>query len=163
MRIRKANLSDLSSIIELIDGEFTKEGLGFVNKAQVETELRKGRIFIADDNGLIVGCRIGVDTVWNMVVVKSQRGRGIGRALIEYHRARTIRVKNTPIGHLSKMQRDNFSDPTGFYEALGYRFWGNSYPRNYWQRAGDRALFHSKGDIPHIAVYKDEKSLLFEL
>lgn len=154
-------MADLSDIITLIDSEFTKEGFGFVNKAQIETELRKGRIIMAREDTHLIGCRIGIDVVWNMVITKTQRGRGVGRALIEYLRPRTIRVKNTPVGHLSKAQRENFPNPTGFYEKLGYKFWGNAYPRNFWQRAGEKAQFHSKGETPHIAIYKDERAVLF--
>lgn len=161
MEIKKAKLADLSGIIALIDNEFTKEGFGFVNRAQIETEIHKGRVFMAREDGVIVGCRIGIDTVWNVVVSKSRRGRGIGKALIEYLRPRTIRVKNKPIGHLSRKQRDNFRDPTGFYEKLGYKFWGNAYPRNFWQRAGGKAKFHTKGETAHIAIYKDERVVLF--
>ena len=161
MKIRKATAADFGEIVKLIDGEFTKEGFGFVNKAQVETELWKGRVFVAEEGGSILGCRIGVDTVWNIIVTKSRRGEGIGRALMEIFRPRTVRVKNTPVGHLSKEQRASFSDPTAFYEELGYKYWGNSYPRNFWQRAGDKAKFHSIGITPHIAIYKDKDTILF--
>jgi len=163
VEIRRAVISDLDQIVKLIDSEFTKEGFGFVNRAQVETELQRGRIIVAEDKRLIIGCRIGIDTVWNMVVTKSRRGQGVGKSLIEHIRPRTIRVKNTPVGHLSKEQKTNFPDPTVFYEKLGYRFWGNAYPKNFWQRAGKTALFHNKGKLPHIAVYKDSHSLLFEV
>ena len=161
MKYRKATLADFRKITDLIDGEFTKEGFGFVNRAQIETEIIKGRVFIADNNGEIVGCRIGADTVWNIVVAKAERGKGIGRQLIEMLRPRTIRVKNQPIGHLSNKQKEEFTDPTPFYESLGYKYWGNSYPRNFWQKAGDKAQFHSQGENPHIAIFKDERSLLF--
>jgi len=160
MRIRIAQLDDFESIIKLIDGEFTKEGFGFVNREQVKTEIRKKRVMVADIEGTICGCRIGMDTVWNIVVTKEHRGKGIGKALINYRRPSTIRVKNKPVGHLSKAQKDNFPDPTAFYEKLGYKFWGNAYPKNFWQRAGDKALFHYSGETAHIAIYKDASRLL---
>jgi len=164
MKIRLANLDDFENIIELIDNEFTKEGFGFVNREQVRTEIRKGRVFLALDGSDLLGCRIGIDTVWNMVVSKASRGQGVGKALIEYHRPRTIRVKADPIGHLSKAQRDNFTDPTGFYEALGYKYWGNAYPKNFWQRGKNgKGQFHSRGETAHIKIYKDPNTLLFEL
>jgi len=160
MKIQKATLRDFDSIVALIDGEFTKEGFGFVNREQIKTEIRKGRVIIALDNNGIIGCRIGLGTVWNMVVSRANRGEGIGRQLIEYSRPHTIRVKNRPIGHLSKEQRENFPDPTGFYEKLGYRLWGNARAKNFWQRAGDKALFHSEGELPHIAIYKDPHQVM---
>lgn len=156
MRIRRAKLDDFAKIIKLIDGEFTKEGFGFVNRAQVDTEIRKNRVLVADDNGEIFGVRIGIDTVWNIVVSKVKRGEGIGRELINYHRPRTIRVKSNPIGHLSKEQRENFTDPTPFYEKLGFKFWGNSYPKNFWQKGKDgKGQFHIQGENPHIAIYRE--------
>jgi N-acetylglutamate synthase-like GNAT family acetyltransferase len=116
MIIRRALFTDLNTIVSLIDNEFTKEGYGFVNKAQIETEIRNNRVIVADDDG-ICGVRIGVGTIWNLVVSHDKRGEGIGKGLIEYLRPHTIRVKSDPIGHLSKDQKDNFVDPTGFYEA----------------------------------------------
>jgi len=161
MELRKAKIGDFAQIVRLIDSEFTKEGFGFVNRAQIEIEIKKGRVFVAVKDGHIIGCRIGGDTVWNIVVAKNERGQRIGSQLIEILRPRTIRVKCKPVGHLSKAQRENFVDPTPFYEKLGYKYWGNAYPRNFWQRAGDKAKFHTKGEIPHIAIYKDEEALLF--
>ena len=158
--IRLASISDFDKIISLIDGEFTKEGFGFVNKAQVETEINKKRVLVAVKDTEIVGCRIGLGTVWNMIVSKKERGEGVGRQLIEYYRPHTIRVKNQPVGHLSKKQREEFTDPTGFYESLGYKFWGNQKAKNFWQRAGDKALFHREGELAHIAIYKDPAQVM---
>jgi len=161
MRLRKALAVDLEAIVGIIDGEFTKEGYGFVNKAQIDTEIHRGSVTVAENDGAIVGVRIGVDTVWNLVVTKSERGKGVGRALINHRRPSTIRVKSDPIGHLSKEQRSNFTDPTAFYEALGYKFWGNSYPRNFWQKGkGGKGQYHKLGNNPHIRVFKDGERLL---
>ena len=162
MRIRKANLADFNNIVALIDGDFTKEGFGFVNREQIRTEIRKQRVLLAEDNNTLLGVRIGLGTVWNMVVAHEARGRGIGKALIEYTRPHTIRVKADPIGHLSREQRETFTDPTGFYEALGFRLWGLSFPRNFWQRGKDgKGQFHIKGETAHIKIYKDPNAVMF--
>ena len=158
--LRHATLDDFLTIVALIDGEFTKEGFGFVNREQVKTEITKGRVILALDGQEVIGCRIGLGTVWNMVVSKPHRGKGIGRMLIEHHRPHTIRVKNQPVGHLSKEQRENFPDPTEFYEKLGYKLWGNAKARNFWQRAGEKAMFHSEGALSHIAIYKDPQQVM---
>ena len=121
MDIRRAKGADLLSIIALIDNEFTKQGYGFVSKAQIETEIYKRRVLIAIEDNKILGCRIGMGTVWNLIVATENRGQGIGKALIEYMRPHTIRVKADPIGHLSIAQRQNFKDPTAFYKKLGFQ------------------------------------------
>lgn len=161
MQIRRAIQGDYEMIVRLIDNEFTKEGFGFVNRAQINTEIGKGRVLVADDGGDIVGVRIGIGTVWNIAVSNSERGKGIGKMLIEYHRPHTIRVKSDPIGHLSKLQRENFTDPTGFYESLGYKFWGNSFPKNFWQKGKDgKGQFHTRGCKAHIKIYKDPSAIM---
>jgi len=163
MHIRQATIDDFGNIVKLIDGEFTKEGFGFVNRAQIMTEITKRRVIVAEDEGRIYGVRIGLDTMWNLVVSQSQRGRGVGRALVAYHRPRTVRVKTDPIGHLSKEQRKQFVDPTEFYRKLGFRFWGNSYPKNFWQKGKNgKGQFHIKGDKAHIKIYRDPLTILEE-
>lgn len=162
MKTRRANLKDFDSIIKLIDNDFTKEGFGFVNREQIKTEILKRRVVIAENGGGLLGVRIGLGTVWNMVIAHEARGQGIGKALIDYMRPHTIRVKADPIGHLSKEQKETFVDPTGFYEALGFRLWGLSYPRNFWQKGKDgKGQFHIKGKTAHIKVYKDPNAVMF--
>jgi hypothetical protein len=149
--------------VRLIDTQFTKQGYGFVNKAQIETEVNKRRVIVADDSGDLCGVRIGIDTIYNLVVTFDKRTHGIGSLLLDYPcKARTIRVKSDPIGHLSNAQKDNFVDPTGFYEKLGYKFWGKSFPKNFWQKGKDgKGQFHSIGDNPHIKIYKLDGTTLF--
>jgi len=159
--VRKATINDYESIIMLIDGEFTKEGFGFVNGAQVKTEIHRHNVWVAVDGNEVVGCRIGSNTLWNLVVSKARRGEGIGRQLVETAPPQTIRVKAIPVGHLSKAQREAFESPEAFYQALGYHLWGHDYPRNFWQRAGETAQYHAKGDVPHILIYRNPDTTLF--
>lgn len=160
MIIRKAEFRDLDSIVRLVDDDFTKLGYGFVNKAQIETEIVKKRVVVAEDGETIIGVRIGLSTLWNIVVARESRGKGIGKALIEYARPLMIRVKSDPIGHLSNEQRESFVDPTAFYEKLGYQLWGLSFPKNFWQKGiGGMGQFHMKGSKAHIKIYKDSTAM----
>ena len=159
--VRKATMDDYNGIIRLIDGEFTAAGFGFVNGMQVQTEIRRHNVWVASDGGEVVGCRVGGNTVWNLVVAKASRRRGVGRDLIEAHQPQTIRVKAIPVGHLSKRQREEFESPEAFYESLGFRLWGRAFPRNFWQRAGDKAQFHARGDQQHILIYRNPEATLF--
>jgi len=162
MLIRRAILSDYKEVVTMIDNEFTKEGFGFVNRAQIETEIRKNRVIVAiGESDEICGVRIGVGTVWNLAVSSDKRGQGIGRKLIEYYRPHTIRVKSDPIGHLSNKQKEDFVDPTGFYETLGFKLWGKSFPKNFWQKGKDgKGQFHARGDKDHIKIYKDPNAVM---
>ena len=160
--VRHATIDDYPQVIALIDGEFTKEGFGFVNGAQVKTEIHRRNVWVAEDGGEVVGCRIGSNTLWNLVVSKARRGEGIGRQLVEAAPPQTIRVKAIPVGHLSKAQREAFESPEAFYQALGYQLWGKDYPRNFWQRAGETAQYHAKGDVAHILIYRNPETTMFQ-
>jgi GNAT superfamily N-acetyltransferase len=161
IEIRKAIIADFDKVIALIDGEFTKEGFGFVNGAQVKTEIHRRNVWVAIDSGEVIGCRIGSNTLWNLIVSKARRGEGIGRQLVEIAPPQTVRVKAIPVGHLSKAQLEAFESPEAFYQALGYRLWGRAFPRNFWQRAGNKAQFHAKGNLQHILIYHNPNDMLF--
>lgn len=159
--IRLAELADYDNVVAHIDLHFTKEGYGFVNRAQIKTEIAKGRVVIALIENEIVGVRIGLNTLWNLVVANDQRGNGIGRLLVEFQRPLTIRVKCEPVGHLSNKQEANFTDPRPFYEALGFIEWGDKVviARNFYQKGGG---YHAKGTKEHIRIYCDPKTRLFD-
>lgn len=159
--IRKATLDDFDGVIALVDSEFTTAGFGFVNRAQVRTEILRHNVWVAISDGQVQGVRVGGNTVWNLVVSKDSRRQGVGRALIEAHLPQTIRVKAIPVGHLSNEQKAAFESPEAFYESLGYRLWGRAFPRNFWQRAGDKAQFHARGDKQHILIYRNPEATLF--
>ncbi len=161
VKIKKAMFNDLPLVVEGMDNILSKEGFGFVNKMQIKTEIKRGTVFIAYMGETPCGFRVGKDRLWNIAVYPEYRGMGIGKILLSHHRPNTIRVKNTPIGHLSKEQRENFTDPTPFYEAMGYTKIGTDFGRNFWQKGSDKANFHKQGKIKHISIYIDEDAYLF--
>ncbi len=163
MLVRLAHFADYTAIVNLIDKDFTRQGYGFVNREQIFTEIKKHRVIVAESEDNIVGVRIGMGTIWNLVVANDVRGQSIGTSLIAYHRPHTIRVKSDPIGHLSNSQKDGFVDPTPFYEKLGFKLWGLSFPKNFWQKGENgEGQFHIKGDRAHIKIYRDMNVTLFE-
>lgn len=153
--VRKAEPHEAKEVSRFIDRTFTREGYGFVTSAQVATEAKRGAVFIAEVDGEIAGCRIGLNRIYNLCVRKDIRGAGVGRALVEAHEPEVIRVKSQPVGNLSKAQRENFVVPDGFYESLGYRHAETDYARNFYQRgrSGEPAHFHKKGKVKHIKIY----------
>ena len=151
-----ATIDDYENVVKFIDKYFTGEGYGFVNREQIKTEILKKRVIISlDDNG-INGLRIGWDRIWNLVVKTDCRGSGIGKELIEFHRPNYIRVKSDPVGHLNKTQKENFVDPTDFYEKLGFVYVGHDYGRNFYAGNKDgKRLSYAKGDKKHIKLYRN--------
>lgn len=149
-------------IIKFIDLNFAREGYGFVTPSQLKNEIRRTAVFIAlSEAGEIVGVRVGVKTVYNLCVHKEYRGMGIGRLLLEYSPPSNIRVKAQPVGHLSKVQRDNFKSPEGFYERCGYGFLTTDFSRNFF--AGDsttgKRIYYKEGKQKHIRIYRTESDL----
>ena len=155
INIRKAETGETQAVVDFIDSTFTKEGYGFVTSAQIESEIKNGRVFVAVDDSSILGVRIGKDRVYNLAVHPDHRTKGIGRKLIDVWKPETIRVKASPHGHLSKKQRDNFKSPRKFYEKVGFKFSHFDFARNFWQKTKDKALFHKQGKVKHIEIYEN--------
>lgn len=84
--IRKATIGEVKSVVSFIDGTFTKEGYGFVTSAQIETEIKRGAVWVAIICGEISGVRIGKQKVYNLAVAKEHRRKGIGEKLINIYR-----------------------------------------------------------------------------
>ena len=55
IEIRIAKPADFDMIVQGIDSILSKEGFGFVNKMQVNTEINRGTVFVAYYNLLNVG------------------------------------------------------------------------------------------------------------
>ena len=166
MEIIKAEPEMVKDIVRFIDSTFTKEGYGFVTSAQINTETKRGAVWVAIKDGIIIGVRVGINRVYNLVVHPDYRGQGIGKQLVEVRPPDTIRVKAIPVGHMSKAQKANFTTPVGFYEAIGYEYDHSDYARNFWQRGKVTALFHKVGKIKHIQIFKrrgSPKQLTMEL
>lgn len=164
VQIRKCKITDFDAVIKCLDDNLSAEGFGFVNKMQVQTEVNRGTVWVADKDGQVVGVRVGKLTLWNIVVDKDYRKYGIGRKLMEVYMPNTIRVKNEPIGHLSTKQKNNFTDPTPFYEKMGYTFWGKDFGRNFWAGGtkDKKRIFTEKGKSAHISIFKRIQNLLFK-
>jgi len=162
IKIRKAYRDEYKKVSEFLDNTLVKEGYGFVTSAQVETECKKRRIFIALDGDNIVGVRTGTDCIYNLAVDSSYRGQGIGMMLIDVCKPYKVRVKAEPIGHLSKKQKEGFKCPRGFYDKAGYRFSHKEKGKNFWSGEKDgKRIFIKEGEKEHIEVFvtKEQRRL----
>lgn len=153
--IRKANIDDVKPIVKFIDSTFTKEGYGFVTSAQINTEVKRGAAWVAVIDAIIIGVRVGIAKVYNLTVHPKYRKQGIGKELILISVPKIIRVKSTPVGHLSKLQIKSFANPEHFYESLGYHLLKYDFARNFYQKGknGEPAHFHKVGKKAHIKIY----------
>ena len=158
--IRKAELDEVKDVVKFIDSTFTVEGYGFVTSAQIKTEIRRRAVWIAVTNDKIIGVRVGISRVYNLAVDKEFRGVGVGKALIKIHDPDFIRVKATPVGNMSKKQKEEFTNPKPFYEKIGFRFLRFDFARNFW--AGEKKvdgktkrILVSQGEKKHIEIYEN--------
>jgi len=87
VKVRKADPKDLEAIKQIADNN--RHALGFIPKAILEEQLRRGELFVAEEQGLIIGFvsfhhrRDGWTTIRELCVAEKERNKGVGRALIE--------------------------------------------------------------------------------
>jgi GNAT superfamily N-acetyltransferase len=126
--IRKAQLADASRMAELsgtlgypVTAQAMKERLTRVLKLETHS------VFVAERNGEVVGWTHGVEQemleldcrceIWGLVVAENERGRGVGRRLVEAVEqwARDRGLENMSV-------RSNVVRPEShpFYERIGY-------------------------------------------
>ena len=126
--IRKAQLADANGIAELsgtlgypVSGQTMEQRLTRVLKLETHS------VFVAERNGEVVGWTHGAERetlelgcrgeIWGLVVAENERGRGVGRRLIEAVEkwARDRGLENMSV-------RSNVVRPEShpFYERIGY-------------------------------------------
>ena len=126
--VRRAQLADATQIAEL------SGTLGYPVSAQTMEQrltrilkLETHSVFVAERNGEVVGWSHGVEQemlelecrceIWGLVVAENERGRGVGRRLIE---AVEKWARDRGLEHVSV--RSNVIRPEShpFYERIGY-------------------------------------------
>jgi GNAT superfamily N-acetyltransferase len=153
LTIRLASITDVSSIVEVKLGALSKEELsGFsvpegsiysstkmLQKAwQKDNKLEGGfEMFVAECKGEVIGfisynmtsCDDNID---NLIVAREQRGKGVGRALVEY-----VETLAKSRGY-DVMRTDTTENATGvpwkaygFWERMGYKDTGERMPSGY--------------------------------
>jgi GNAT superfamily N-acetyltransferase len=126
--VRKAQLADANRIAELsgtlgypLSGQTMEQRLARVLKLETHC------VFVAESNGEIVGWSHGVEQemlelerrceIWGLVVGENERGRGIGRRLIE---AIEKWARDRGLKDMSVRSNVIRSESHPFYERIGY-------------------------------------------
>lgn len=137
--IRKATLGDLDSIKAIADRH--KVELGFVRRPTLALALAGNEVLVAEVDGEVVGFvhyhhrRDQQTTLYNIVVTRDYRQRGIGAALLATlcGEARTHHKDHIILKCPSEL------DANGFYADLGYSLLrterGKHRPLNIWALA----------------------------
>jgi len=117
--VRWATLKDLDRIYSLAQ-EHTKE-LGYISRPVIERAIRERECIVVDISSNIVGfakfhkTRQRITTLYSICVSKDYRGKGFGKAMIQFlqeHNHRNIQLK---------CPTDNESN--NFYKHLGFKLY----------------------------------------
>jgi len=107
---------------------------GFVPHSRIRRHLREGAVHVVRIQGEIVAAAIGRpgETLWNIMVKPEYRHLHLGTHLVRAVQPQLIRVKCRPHKGMSDKDLARFTDPTPFYERMGFVFDSWDYPKNFY-------------------------------
>ncbi|MEF8819228.1 MAG: GNAT family N-acetyltransferase [Haloferacaceae archaeon] len=106
MAVRRADSANLVALTRVLDGALVD-----VDATTVESRAAAGEVLRADDDGRVVGVLVREGALIRALAVRrDERGRGVGRALVERAARETERLV-----------ADCRPAVAGFYEACGFR------------------------------------------
>lgn len=128
LKVRAANLDDLQEIKRIVDGY--RNVFGFIPAAVIRKGIAESKVIIAEENSkrqghlpaLIVGFaryhlrRDGILVIYEIAVSPGERGKGIGRIMIEEIERRSARLGARSI----RLKCPVDLDANKFYAALGF-------------------------------------------
>lgn len=112
--IRKAVPNEWKSIVEFFDLHLHNlyHDPGFLPSGMVRDHIGRGNVIVAVSDAGILGVALtNGRTLWNLVVNKNYRRKGVGSKLLNSIGPKYVRIK----------RHGGFPDPTSFYEKNGYR------------------------------------------
>lgn len=132
---------------------------GFVPDSRIRRHLREGAVHVVKVDGDVVAAAIGKpgQTLWNIMALPEYRHLHLGTLLVDVTNPQRIRVKCRPHPGMSEKDLSKFSDPTPFYERLGFVEVGWDRPRNYYvgkdKRTG-RGKFVTEGSFRSVKIMR---------
>lgn len=135
---------------------------GFVPHSRIRRHIREGACWVVKVRGEVVAAAIGKpgETLWNIMVKPEFRHLHLGTLLIRATAPERIRVKCRPHKGMSDKDRERFTDPTPFYERMGYVFESWDYPKNYYvgkDQSTGKGVFHSVGEVRSVKIMRKVK------
>jgi len=129
----KATEDDFLEVRWLFD-TYSSGVYGFVPESRIHRHIREGACHVIKINGHVAAAAIGKpgETLWNIMVRPEYRHLHLGTLLVTAVTPERIRVKCRPHKGMSDKDLAKFTDPTPFYERMGYVFEGWDHPRNFY-------------------------------
>jgi hypothetical protein len=158
----KAVIGDFVDIVALFDA-YSSGLYGFVPHGRIKRHILEGACFVVRVKGELAACAMGHpgQTLWNIMVKPEFRHMHLGTLLIGLAQPQRIRVKCRPHKGMSDRDREKFTDPTPFYERMGYVFDGWDYPKNYFcgvhQDTGKGKMIHV-GEMRNVKIMRKLKA-----
>lgn len=156
--VERAEYRDYPEIKWLFD-TYSIGVYGFVPDSRIKRYIREGAVHVVKVEGEVVAAAIGVPgkTLWNILAVPEYRHLHLGTLLVQAANPEVIRVKCRPHAGMSSEQLSRFTDPTPFYERLGFVEVGWDFPRGYFSGkdplTGKGRQIH-KGDARNIKIMR---------
>ena len=156
--IRPATITDVPRIQEIINSHAELGRMLFKSLAQLFEDLRDFAVY-EDEDGRVVGCA-AVTIIWadlaevrSLAVDEACRGRGIGRALVEWcvEEARRLRIRKL----MSLTYEQGFFEKLGFEvvqkESLPLKVWSDCVRCPKRDGCDEIAMVRTLHDVPIIA------------
>jgi len=120
MGVREAHPKDVEAIKQLADAH--RDALGFTPRAILEEQQRRGELFVAEHQGVLIGFvsfhhrRDGWTTIRELCVAEGYRNQGVGRALVREVEQSARHARQTGI----RLKCPLDLPANGFYARLGF-------------------------------------------
>lgn len=156
--LERGELQDFSEVRWIFD-TYSSGVYGFVPDVRIRREIEHGGVHLVRIDDEIAAVAIGKPgaTLWNIMALPKYRHLHLGTLLIEVTKPEMIRVKCRPHVDMSDEDLKRFSDPTPFYERMGYVEVGWDYPKNFYlgkNSGSGRGKFVVRGNMRNVKIMR---------